>query len=928
VRISLLLLLFGGLAMAAASGPDAFGAAPGVSIARLPLEPDPTARWRFDGELGPRIRANVEQWLLPAPEANPGMLEMFRVRDRRPPPKIVPWAGEFAGKYLISAVQALRMSDSPALRKRIAAFVAELVATQAEDGYLGPFPKAERLRGHWDLWGHYHCMLGLLMWHEATGDATALRCARRAADLVCATYLETDRRVYEAGSHEMNMAVIHGLGRLYRLTGEPRYLRMMREIEKDWERAGDYFRTGVRRVDFYRTPRPRWESLHCLQGLVELYQITGDARYREAFESHWRSIRRWDRRNTGGFSSAEQATGDPYAATPIETCCTIAWMALSVDMLRVTGDALAADELELSTFNAGAGAQHPSGRWWTYSTPMDGTREASAHAIVFQARAGTPELNCCSVNGPRGLGMLSEWAVMSGADGLRVNWYGPGSCETRVDDIPVRLRWETHYPRSGTVLLRVQPERPAAFKLHLRIPGWCESARVEAGGKTITDARPGTYLVLDRRWSRDDAVRLEFDLPLRYVTGDGEAAGRVSLYRGPLLLAYDQAHNPFDEAAIPPVDLKRLGEAKLVSRRPSGVTAPWLLLDLPTAGPPIRLCDYASAGAAGTRYRSWLAAADCPPPPPVPSYPADGAAIPAGPAVFRWSGPRPGGSGVERYELLVSQDPEFRRAVVKLERLDDRFALLSAEAARALSPEWDYYFKVTATGPNGRTQSADPPFRFRVDPQLPPLSAEALRPPNRGTLIQAALRGTVEPAAGKLGAASGWKAVPGPAGEADGAVETDGERGRIIYELDEFPEDEYTLAVRVQVLRFPEGRLGQVASAWTAPSDDPLRLVIDRGRLFARIEAGQGYSTEGVTLEPGGWYNVAAVKRGASLTLYVDGNPAARAVVPHSVRSRSRAVALGANPRYGGNECLAARFAGFSLTARALSPEELAGLFR
>ena len=65
-----------------------------------------------------------------------------------------------------------------------------------------------------------------------------------------------------------------------------------------------------------------------------------------------------------------------------------------------------ADELELSLFNAILGAQHPYGRWCTYNTPMDGAREASAHTIVFQSRAGTPELNCCSVNGPRGLGLL------------------------------------------------------------------------------------------------------------------------------------------------------------------------------------------------------------------------------------------------------------------------------------------------------------------------------------------------------------------------------------------------------------------------------------------------------------------------------------------------------------------------------------------
>ena len=92
-------------------------------------------------------------------------------------------------------------------------------------------------------------------------------------------------------------------------------------------------------------------------------------------------------------------------------------MAVSVDMLRMTGVPIVADELELATFNAMLGGQSPTGRWWTYNTPMDGVRKASAHDIVFQARPGSPELNCCSVNGPRGLGMLAEWAVMQQGDG-------------------------------------------------------------------------------------------------------------------------------------------------------------------------------------------------------------------------------------------------------------------------------------------------------------------------------------------------------------------------------------------------------------------------------------------------------------------------------------------------------------------------------
>src|SRR5262249_8216204 len=140
----------------------------------LPLASWPHAHHRLEGVVGERGRATIDNWLLVAPQANPGMLEMFRVRDRQPVPKLVPWAGEFVGKHLISAGQTLRMSDRPELRARVAEVVSELIATQADDGYLGPFPKEARLRGNWDLWGHYHCMLALLVWHEASGNEKAL----------------------------------------------------------------------------------------------------------------------------------------------------------------------------------------------------------------------------------------------------------------------------------------------------------------------------------------------------------------------------------------------------------------------------------------------------------------------------------------------------------------------------------------------------------------------------------------------------------------------------------------------------------------------------------------------------------------------------------------------------------------------------------
>jgi DUF1680 family protein len=871
------------------------------------------ARFAFGGPVGERIERNIDGWLIPTPLANPGMTEMFRARDRKPPPNVVPWAGEFAGKFLTSAALALRMTEREDLRRTLEAFVGDLLDGQAEDGYLGPFPKAERLLGNWDLWGHYHVVLGLLLWSEETGDARAAKAAERIGDLICATFLGTGRRALDAGSPEMNLAPIHGLGMLYRRTGAERYLRMMREIEKDWERAGDYFRQGLAGVDFYRTPRPRWESLHDVQGLVELYRITGDRRYRAAFESLWRSIRLRDRHNDGGFSSGEQAVGHPYSPAAIETCCTIAWMALTADYLRLTGDPAAADELELSTLNGMLGAQHPSGRWWTYSTPMDGAREASAHAIVFQARAGTPELNCCSVNGPRGLGMLSEWAVLAAPDGVALNWYGPLKASLRLaDGTAFAIEEETEYPRSGRVGIVLRPERKAEFTLRLRIPAWSRETRVSGPDGPVGDVRPGTYLALRRSWSPGDRVDLELDLRLRLWGGDREQAGKVSVYRGPILLAWDQSLNGFDEDAIPALDARALAGASLEpGPRRAGPLEPWLAVRVRGAkDEEIVLCDFASAGARGTRYRSWLPSANPPPPPVVLESPRDGEAVPSS-AAFSWA--RRGRRTDVEYEFALE---DAGGAVVQTsEGRVRRAAVGGLQAGR------EYRWRVTARNGSGVEESEA--RRFRVDPSLPPARPPA-EPGPGGLLIEAPLRGDPAPARGALVDAAGVAPAAGPAGEPGGALAFDGEKGRVRYAVDEFPSRNYSVSIRAAVRALPEGRIAQVASAWAGSMDDPLRITIDGGKVSARIEAeGRVFATEGVPVRLGEWMRVAAVKSGTVLILYIDGEERARAAVPEEVVSEAAAVGLGGNPNFGGNEFLRADLAEFRFWARALSPEEI-----
>ena len=537
----------------------------------------PQASFQIGGFLEDYLRGIIEQWLLVAPRANPAMLEMFRDRDCSPLRDMVPWAGEFAGKYLTGAVQVLRLTGDHRLRTWLSKFVARLLSFQARDGYLGPWPKGCHLtntrsdgKATWDTWGHYHAMLGLILWHEETGDEEALGGAQRIADLICRKYQHSESvcshgrppRLVDTPHTDKNLAPVHALCILYGKTGKQRYLDMALQIVaesaaegKDGPLAGDYLRQALAGREFFEMPKPRWESLHSIMALAELFWITGDEQYSRAFEHLWWSMVKFDRHNDGGFTSGEKATGNPYDLGSIETCCTIAWIAMSVEMLKMTGSSIVVDEIELSTLNSVVGAHSHTGRWATYDTPMDGIRRASAHSIVFQAREGSPELNCCSVNSPRGFGMISDWALMRDREGLILNWYGQSIMTAAIrQGLNATLIQETEYPLSGRIGIRVVPSREEKFALKLRIPHWSRETKLWLNTEPISGVQPGAYLRLQRRWKKGDTITLDLDMSPHFWTGEGACEGLTSVYRGPLLLAFDHRYN----LALSPEGEKRI----------------------------------------------------------------------------------------------------------------------------------------------------------------------------------------------------------------------------------------------------------------------------------------------------------------------------------------------------------------------------------
>ncbi len=657
------------------------------------LAPAADVTYRLEGHLGQRIDKVIDNWFLTLPESSPAILQVLRDRDRTPLREpLVPWAGEFAGKFLTSAQLTWRLTRDERLEAMIRRFVRDLIDCQAPNGYLGPFPAETRLTGsNWDVWGHYHCMLGLLLHYEDTGHKPALDACRKMADLLCNTFGPGGPTLTNDGSQgQMNMAVCHSLLLLYAKTGEERYRELADYIVHEaWNEpnAGQYLKAALEGKEVWEFPAHRWEALHDHQALAELYWMTGEPDYRTAFERIWRSCAKGDRHNTGGFTSGEGCVGSPYNLGAIETCCTVAWAALSLDMLRMTGESIVADEIEWSTLNSALAAIPFSGHTCAYNVPMDGTRTFGVE-LHWQAPKGGPDLNCCSVNAPRPLGQIVQWGLMQDASGgLYLNFYGPSTIQaTLPSGNRVTLVQKTEYPKNGRVELSVTPEVAERFVLALRIPKWSTATEVKLNGEPVGGVLPGMYLRIDDEWKAGDVIELSLDFRPRFWAGEAEAAHKVSVYRGPILLAYDGRFDNRNPNALPIVNP---GEISIEDASYEGPLEPWMFAVLRSGDVTIPVCDLASAGQTGNHYRTWLPARNMPPSP----FHLVSQEVSEDGVVLRWTR----NAHAETWTVVLQ--PDSGSPLVTKDLTEPEFSVSPTSG--------DYTWTVYAVNAHGRTEAAN-----------------------------------------------------------------------------------------------------------------------------------------------------------------------------------------------------------------------------
>lgn len=499
--------------------------------------------------------------------------------DWRPGPEIVqrrPWGGNAVmfwdsdvAKWIEAAAHSLATHPDPQLDALLDQLIARIGQAQHPDGYLNtwfttvdPQSRWANLRDWHELYCAGHLIEAGVAHEQATGKRALLDVVRRYADHIAATFGRAPgQRPGYCGHPEIELALV----KLARATGEQRYLDLGRYFVDERGRQPHYFdrearergeepgRFWARSYEYNQSHLPVRQqrevvghavrAAYLYSAMADLAGEDADAELHAACARLWRHLtgsRMYVMGGIGTSSQNEGFTSDydlPNESAYAETCAAIALIFWAQRMLQIDLDRRYADVLELALYNAVLSGVSLDGESFFYENPL-----SSDGAHHRQAWFDCP---CCPPNLARLFASLGDYVYAQSDGDAVVHLYVQGAGQFQIGGQAVLLRQETRYPWDGAVAIRLDPERPAAFGLRLRIPGWCAAptARVNGAPVDIDGALERGYLRIERTWQPGDQVTLDLPMPVERLYAHPAVAadaGLAALRRGPLVYCLEQ----------------------------------------------------------------------------------------------------------------------------------------------------------------------------------------------------------------------------------------------------------------------------------------------------------------------------------------------------------------------------------------------------
>ena len=488
-------------------------------------------------------------------------------------------------KWLEAVAYQLAVRPDPSLREAADSAIRLIGQAQTPEGYLNTYyqthPDEKRfsnLQNNHELYCAGHLIEAAVAFAQAVGDTRLLDVARRYADLIDRVFGPEEGKLHGYPGHEIiEMALV----RLFRLTGEERYLRLARYFIDQRGQAPLYFEEEARRdgnrdfvwnetfmrYQYYQAGKPVREqteaeghavrAVYLYSGMADVAAETGDQTLFEACRTLFDNIVSRRMYITGAIGSThvgEAFTYDydlPNESVYAETCAQIGLCFFAQRMLNSEMDGRYADVIERALYNSVLSGMSLDAKRFFYVNPLEVVPEACEKddrlRHVKPQRQKWFGCACCPPNLARFLGSLPSYAFSAGGDTLYMHLYIGGEVRVALAHAEVHLSVESDYPWDGRVRLTVHT--PGEYGIAVRISGWCRGYELKVNGESVSSEPVRGYVSLNRVWREEDTVELNLKMPVTLMRANPAVradTGKLCVVRGPLVYSLEEADNGKD----------------------------------------------------------------------------------------------------------------------------------------------------------------------------------------------------------------------------------------------------------------------------------------------------------------------------------------------------------------------------------------------
>jgi len=503
-----------------------------------------------------------------------GQIQNFLAAAGKAPRKlnsVYPFDDTDVYKWLEGASYALQVKPDAKLSAYMDSIIAIVGAAQEADGYLYTFRTINPEKQHdwvgnkrWvneeilshELYDAGHLYEAAYAHYNATGKRTLLNIALKNADLLVKDFGYGKEEEYPG--HQI---VEIGLTKLYRITGEKKYLDLAKFfLDVRGPKGDSYNQADKKVVDQHEAEGHAVRATYMYSGMADVAALTGDTAYLHAIDAIWEDVVDKKIYITGGIGATNngEAFGDAYdlpnMSAYAETCASIANVYWNNRMFLLHGDSKYIDVLERTLYNGLLSGVALSGDKFFYPNPLAsmGNNERSAWFSCA----------CCISNMTRFLPSVPGYVFAQNNNDLYVNLFMSNSSDVKLARGNVHINETTNYPWDGKIDMEVSPATAGKFTVRVRIPGWAQQQPVPGdlyisadaklpvvltiNGKPYTYTVEKGYAVISREWQKGDKVSVELPMQVQHIYANANVkadTGRFAIQYGPIMYCLEGADN-------------------------------------------------------------------------------------------------------------------------------------------------------------------------------------------------------------------------------------------------------------------------------------------------------------------------------------------------------------------------------------------------